>query len=205
VVHNGVSADEFQPVEPAASARDIVTIGELRHIKGIDVLIDAIALLAARGRKLTASIVGAGPDEQALRAQVEQRGLSSVIEFAGYQPARNAFGMGRLLVVASRAESLPYIVLEAAAAGLPMIATAVGGIPEVFGPNQGQGHDLIPPGEPEALAKAIAAALGDPAAANAAASRLRDRVRAQFSQDSMVDGVLAAYEIAIVTKFQRSH
>ena len=201
VVHNGVSADEFRPVEPAASASDIVTVGELRHIKGIDVLIDAVALLAARGRALTAAIVGAGPDERALRALVEQRGLSAAVQFAGYQPARHAFAMGRLMIVASRAESLPYIVLEAAAAGLPMIATAVGGIPEVFGPD----HRLVAPGDPQALAQAMAAALDDPAAAQASAGRLRERVKAQFSQDSMVDGVLTAYGIAISAKFQRSH
>ncbi len=66
-----------------------------------------------------------------------------------------------MLVVPSRAESLPYIVLEAGAAGLPMIATNVGGIPEIFGPDAG---DLIPPGDPGGAGDAIAAALQDRAA-----------------------------------------
>ena len=75
------------------------------------------------------------------------------------EPARDAFAMGRLMVVASRAESLPYVVLEAAAAGVPMIATRVGGIPEIFGPTAEPA--LVAPGDPHALADAIARALDD--------------------------------------------
>ena len=201
VVHNGVSAGEFRPVEPGANASDLVTIGELRHIKGIDVLIEAMAALASGGRRLTATIVGDGPDAEALRDQVAQRGLSDAVRFAGYQPARDAFAFGRLLIVASRAESLPYIVLEAAAAGVPMIATRVGGIPEIFETPQ----PLVAPGDAPALAQAIAAALDDWPAAQAAAQRLRERIRGLFSQDTMVDGVLAAYGDAIRAKFHRSH
>jgi glycosyltransferase involved in cell wall biosynthesis len=198
VVHNGISASEFDPVEPHPDATDVVTVGELRQIKGIDVMIEAIALLAGHGRKVTATIVGAGPDEQQLRALVTRHGLE--VCFAGPQPARRGFALGRLLVVPSRAESLPYVVLEAAAAEVPMLASAVGGIPEVIEPQAA----LLPPGDPRALAEAIAAALDHLPAAMADARRLRERVRAQFSQDTMVAGVLAGYRLAITTKFQRS-
>ena len=201
VVHNGVSADEFQSVTAAAESSDLVTIGELRHIKGIDVLIEAIALLASNGRNLTATIVGEGPDGQSLRELTAQRGLSGSIRFVGYQPARAAFSLGRVLIVASRAESLPYIVLEAAAAGVPMIATQVGGIPEIFNGTQ----PLLLPGDPSALAQAITTALDDMPQTRAAAERVRERVRSQFAQDVMVDGVLAAYGEAIAAQFHRSH
>jgi glycosyltransferase involved in cell wall biosynthesis len=201
VVHNGVSADEFEPIKPGPDASDLVTIGELRHIKGIDVLIEAIAKLRAKGRRLTATVVGEGPDAQPLQHLTARHGLSDSVRFAGYQPARKAFSLGRLLIVASRAESLPYIVLEAAAAGVPMIATRVGGIAEVF-----ETPDLlVPPGDASALAQAVGAVLDDLPAAQAAALRLRERVRGRFSQNSMVDGVLAAYEEAIRAKFHRSH
>jgi glycosyltransferase involved in cell wall biosynthesis len=201
VVPNGVAATEFEPVVPAGDATDLVAVGELRHLKGIDVLIEAVALLHARGRTVTATIVGEGPDGEAFRMLASQRGLAGAIRFAGFQPARRAFGMGRILVVASRAESLPYVVLEAAAAGLPMLATEVGGIPEIFG-----GSDtLLPPGEPEALATAIAAALDDAGTTRERAARLRDRVRERFSQDAMVAGVLDGYRGALADKFRRSH
>jgi glycosyltransferase involved in cell wall biosynthesis len=146
-------------------------------------------------------VVGEGPDGQALRQLAAQRGLANAVRFAGYQPARQAFSLGRLMVVASRAECLPYIVLEAAAAGVPMIATRVGGIPEVFDiPNS-----LVPPCDAPALSRAVIGALNDLPAAQAAAMRLRERVRALFSQDGMVEGVLAAYAETIRTKFHRSH
>jgi len=84
-------------------------------------------------------------------------------------------------------------VLEAAAAGKPLIATNVGGIPEIFGP---QAAHLVPPSDPAALAKAIAAALDNPAAADRAARVLQQRIAASFCVEDMVDAVLASYEQA---------
>jgi glycosyltransferase involved in cell wall biosynthesis len=101
-----------------------------------------------------------------------------------------------VLVVPSRAESLPYIVLEAAAAGLPIIATKVGGMAEIFGADA----PLVAPGDAAALAQAIRSALDDLSAARAAAARLRDRVRDGFSADVMTDAVLAAYGEALVAR-----
>jgi glycosyltransferase involved in cell wall biosynthesis len=72
VVPNGVSAAEFHPVAPAGST-DVITIGELRYIKAIDVLIEAIAQLSSAGRHVTATVVGEGPDGQALRQLAAQR------------------------------------------------------------------------------------------------------------------------------------
>ena len=119
VVHNGVTAAEFAPVAPDPQATDLVFVGELRALKGVDVLIEAIALLARKAADaVTATIVGDGPDRAAFEAQAAALGLAAQVRFVGAKPARAAFALGRLLVVPSRAESLPYIVLEAAAAGL---------------------------------------------------------------------------------------
>lgn len=196
VIHNGIGAAEMTPVTPATDAADVVYVGELRALKGPDVLIEALAQLHKRGRSARAVIAGDGPDREALQDAAKALGLTDYIRFLGHVPARQAFSQGRLLVVPSRAESLPYIVLEAAAAGLPVIATRVGGIPEIFGTPD----PLIPPGDATALAQALAAALDDPAATRQAADRLRERVRTAFSQDVMVDGVLAAYGEAIGNK-----
>jgi glycosyltransferase involved in cell wall biosynthesis len=193
VIHNGVAAAEFAPVPPAADASDVVFVGELRRLKGVDVLIEALGLLSAGGRPVSATIVGSGPEAAEFEALARARGRAKVT-FPGAMPAREAFARGRLLIVPSRAESLPYIVLEGAAAGLPMLATNVGGIPEIFGPH---GRRLLPPGDAARLAEAIRAALADPAAAQASAQALRERVRTHFSAEAMVQGVLAAYREAL--------
>ena len=141
VVRNGIAEAEFEPVTPGADATDIVCVGELRPVKAIDVLIEALAMLKQSGRRVTATIAGEGPDAAKLKAQASRLGLADQVRFIGHCPARKAFAMGRMLVIPSRAESLPYVVLEAAAAGLPIIATNVGGVPEIFGP---QAPQLIP-------------------------------------------------------------
>jgi glycosyltransferase involved in cell wall biosynthesis len=192
VVHNGVTAAEFAPVPPDPDASDLVFVGELRQLKGVDVLIEAMGMLAAAGRPVSATIVGTGPEAGAFKALAQARGIAA--RFPGALPARQAFARGRLMIVPSRAESLPYIVLEAAAAGLPMLATAVGGIPEIFGP---QSPLLLPAGDAAALAAAIKATIADPAAGRGAADILKQRVRAEFNAEAMGEAVLAAYRAAI--------
>ena len=193
VVHNGVTAGEFTEVAAQEDATNVVFIGELRLLKGVDVLLEALALLA-RDRPVTATIVGDGPDVGQFHTQVERLGLNASTRFVGPLPAREAFKLGRLLVAPSRAESLPYIILEAAAAAVPLITTNVGGIPEVFGP---QASRLVPPGDAPALARAIAAALADPATLRTETLTLRTRVQAEFSADVMADAVLDAYADAL--------
>jgi glycosyltransferase involved in cell wall biosynthesis len=194
VVHNGVTAEEFAEVAPAADATDVVFIGELRMLKGVDVLLDALSLLARDGHPVSATIVGAGPDAEQFHTQAERLGLNSSTHFRDPVPARAAFTLGRVLVAPSRAESMPYIILETAAAAVPMITTKVGGIPEVFGP---QSHRLVPPGDPAVLARAIASALADPAALRNETLTLQARVQAEFSADAMADRILAAYSEAL--------
>ncbi len=198
VVHNGVGPEEFVPVPIAADAADIVFLGELRMLKGIDVLIEAIARInAAGGRQVRAECFGDGPDRDALLALAAQKGLGDAIAFPGARPAREAFGRGRILVVPSRAESLPYVVLEAAAAGVPVIATRVGGIGEIFGEDAGA---LVPPDDAEALGAAILEALDVPVGALSRAVRLKARVAAEFTTERMVAGVEAAYRAALAAR-----
>ena len=197
VVHNGVAPGEFEPVTDAASATDLLFVGELRLLKGVDVLIEAVAQLRSQGRRVTATLVGGGPDRARFEGQAATLGLGDVVQFPGPMPARQAFALGRLLVVPSRAESLPYVVLEAAAAGKPLIATRVGGIAEILGPDAGR---LIAADDVTALTAAIAQALDAPDKTAAAAGALRTRVGQAFSLDVMVNGVLAAYAEALALR-----
>jgi glycosyltransferase involved in cell wall biosynthesis len=154
------------------------------------VLIDAIGVLRRSGRNVTLTLSGDGEEMAALRAQVAAAALGEAIRFIGHQPARHGFAQGRLLVVPSRGDSLPYVVIEAGAAGVPMVAARVAGIPEILGADSKR---LVAADDPPAMAQAIAEALDDAAAMQAEAQALRERVRGLFSQDAMVEGVLAAY------------
>ena len=197
VVRNGIAEVEFEPAIARTDATDIVCVGELRPVKAIDVLIDALAILQRSGRRVSVTIAGEGPDAAKLQAQATRIGLADQIRFIGHCPARTAFTMGRMLVIPSRAESLPYVVLEAAAAGVPIIASNVGGVPEIFGP---QADRLIPPDDIGALVAAIAAALDDPDGMRSAAQVLKARVRSEFSLCAMVQSNLAAYREAIAAR-----
>ncbi len=199
IVRNAIAESEFVPIAPGPDAFDFLYVGELRAVKGIDTLLDA---LASAGRTLgfqpRALLVGTGPDREALQRQADRLGLGTDVEFAGSLPARTAFSRGRTLVVPSRAESLPYIVLEAAGARVPLIATDVGGIPEIFGPNRGR---LLPPGRVDLLAARMIDAISMPAEARAAqAEELARYVRAHFSIDAMAEGIIAGYRDALKVK-----
>ncbi len=194
IVHNGVSRAEFAPIITKADATDLVFMGELRPVKGIDVLLDAIARLREAGRTITATLVGDGPDRAALQAQVEHLGLVNAVHFRPAMPASEALTLGGIMVVPSRAESLPYVVLEAAAGGKPLIATNVGGIPEIYGPLS---NTLVPPLDSAALAQAIGRALDHPDIVADITRKLRAQVQTSFSVETMVDGVLAAYQTAL--------
>src|SRR5262249_49320212 len=158
-VFNGVTADEFDPVPKADDATDIVYVGEFRHIKGADLLVDALALLHAGGRPLTLTLAGDGEEMENLKAQVERLGLSQSVRFIGHVKARYGFSKGHLLVVPSRGDSMPYVVIEAGAAGIPMVAANVGGIPEIFGNHS---DALFAPNIASAMADAIEIAMEAP-------------------------------------------
>lgn len=196
IVPNGIASGEFNPVVPRPDAADFLAVGELRFAKGLDVLLDALAeLRRRRGRPVTARLVGSGPDRAALAAKAEGLGLSGSVTIADPMPARLAFSTGRILVVPSRAESMPYIVLEAAAAQIPMIATNVGGIPEIFGPQRDR---LIEAGDVNVLAAAMEAAMAMPAEAQARqTAELAAFIRCRFSVGSMVDQILEGYHAAL--------
>ncbi|MEZ2332324.1 glycosyltransferase family 4 protein [Mesorhizobium sp. RCC_202] len=189
LVYNGLRAAEFEPVTTAADAADLLYIGMMRDLKGPDIFIDALALASvAMGRPLSAVMVGDGDDLPRYHARAERLGLKNSIRFLPPMPAREAFALAQLIVVPSRAEAMPYIVLEALAAGMPMIATAVGGIPEIFGESS---PALIRP-DPNQLADKIVMALKDLDAYRQAMPQA-DELKARFGADVMAAEIESAY------------
>jgi glycosyltransferase involved in cell wall biosynthesis len=196
-VFNGVTANEFDPIPVADDATDIAYVGEFRHIKGADILIDAVALLRAGGKPVTLTLAGDGEELEALKAQIARLGLTDAVRFIGHVKARYGFSKGKVLVVPSRGDSMPYVVIEAAAAGVPMVAARVGGIPEIFGEHT---DSLFAPNIVGAMADAIEMALDDPEAATARAKSLRERIFLHFSQKAMVEGIMAGYRDAFANR-----
>jgi glycosyltransferase involved in cell wall biosynthesis len=200
VVRNGLRPEEFELVPPANDAADFLFIGELRDLKGVDVFIEALALLQSSGRSPRALIVGPSSreDSQRYRDLANAKVRSNRVVFMPPMPARRAFALARTVVLPSRAESLPYVVLEAAAAGMPLIATRVGGIPEIF---EGEVERLIPPGEPAALAEAMRWAMTEPEQMAAEAMLRRERVQEKFSLSVTAARIEDIYRAALEARY----
>lgn len=189
VIYNGLREAEFEPVTPAPEAADFLYIGMMRDLKGPDIFIDALGLAEKQlGRSLSAVMVGEGDDRARYEAQVERLGLADRVRFMKPMPARQAFALAHTVVVPSRAEAMPYIVLEALAAGKPVIASAVGGIPEVFG----IGSKCLTRPLAGDLAQRMADIMGAPDAF-AAALPSNSEMRARFGADVMAKHVEQAY------------
>ncbi len=189
VIHNGLKPSEFYEHYLDAQAVDFIFIGELRTLKGVDVFLDAFAALSKK-HNIRALVVGAGPDEKRFKKQAKTLELEGKISFAGVKPAQQAFALGCCLVVPSRAESLPYIILEAAAAQVPLITTKVGGIPEI---TQGTDTPLIKAGDSDALLEQMADFINNPIPFIERAKQLQDSIASRFTVGNMTDEILQFY------------
>lgn len=198
VIPNGVSEAEFEPVAPKADAADLLYVGEFRSAKGLDTLIDSLALLAQRNIRPQMVLVGAGPERSMLEERARRAGVADQLGFNAPMPARAAFALGKVMVVPSRLESLPYIVLEAAGARLPLVATNVGGMSEIFGPYRDR---LIAANDPAILASALERALLEsPQEQRDKAEQLAEYVAERFSLSRMVDRIIQGYRDAIAAR-----
>ena len=185
LIPNGLAPAEFVLVVPTQDARDFLYIGMMRDLKGADLFIEALAQLP----DATAHMVGDGPDRAAYEARAGELALNNRLTFHEPMPVREAFALARTVVVPSRAESMPYVVLETLAAGRPLIATNVGGIPEIY---EGRTETLIEPNRLDALLAAMRADLrGDRVAPDP--QTMREDVLGRFSRDAMARAVMGAY------------
>ncbi|GAB4210758.1 MAG: glycosyltransferase family 4 protein [Synechococcales cyanobacterium] len=189
-IHNGLAPSEFYTVSPGTGATDVVFIGELRSVKGVDTLLHALARLHHQGKNYTATIVGDGANGRSLQRLSARLGLAGAVRFVGAMPAAEGFRLGRLLVIPSRAESLPYIVMEALSARMPTVATQVGGIEEIYAPHT---ELLIPPNQPQRLAMAIAERLETLDQQQVILTELQDWCAQRFRLETMRQQVLGAY------------
>ena len=193
LVYNGLTTAEFAPVQTMPGAADFLYIGMMRDLKGPDLFIDALALAEkSLDRSLTAVMVGDGDDLGRYRRQAQDLGFGDRIRFLPAMPARDAFSLARIMVVPSRAEAMPYIVLEALAAGRTLIASSVGGIPEIFG----EDSPALTQPDSEAIAAKMRLALSDQTAFHAIMPS-RDDLRTRFGADVMAAAIETAYRASL--------
>jgi glycosyltransferase involved in cell wall biosynthesis len=174
------AADTVRALFPSPPARVVGTVGRLSPEKGFDVLIDAAALVCGARDDVGFVIYGTGPTEEKLRQQVARLGLQGRVILAGFRQDLERVLPGLdLFVSSSHTEGLPVAVLEAMAAGLPVVATSVGGTPEVV--DDGRTGLLVPPSRPDLLANRIEELLGDPRRRSAMGRAGKERVRDELT------------------------
>ncbi|MBZ9657259.1 glycosyltransferase family 4 protein [Phyllobacterium lublinensis] len=191
LIYNGLADVEFEPVAANDDAADFLFIGEMRALKGPDIFINALGKAGnATGRELTGVMVGDGKD----RAKLIEDGTRArqAIRFLMPMKARQAFQLAKVVVIPSRAEALPYIVLEALAAGRPVIASRVGGIPEILGDAS---PALVRP-EAGDLAATMATAIGDVAAYKQTLPSI-ESLKQKFSIETMASRLENEYFAAL--------
>lgn len=187
-VYNGVDLARFSPSDFAGSPPAIVSIGRLIEKKGFSDLVGACALLRSRGHSFQCLIIGEGPLEETLRAQIAEADLGQYVELTGPQSqAEIAKCLAHATVFAlpctreadGGMDNLPTVIMEAMAAGLPVVSMPLAGIPEMV--EDGVNGVLVAERNPTALADAIERLLGNPEEARSLGDRGREIAREKFS------------------------
>lgn len=186
VIPNGLDPAAFAGRKsPARPIRTIITVANLRPEKSHETLIAAAALLVPDFPALRFRIVGSGPRRAELEALAAARGLAANVEFLGHREDVPALlADADAYVLPSRSEAFPNGAMEAMAAGLPVVATAVGGLLNLI--EDGRTGRLVPPAEPGDLAAALRSLIEHPAEAAAMAAAGRAAVFQQYSFDRMI-------------------
>jgi len=200
VVHNGIDAEAIraaarEPLStslPAGEGPLVGCVARLERVKGVADFIDAAELVAREIPSVRFVVAGDGSEAESLAARRDPA-LAERLEFLGHvDPIEPLVEALDVMVLPSLSEALGLVLLEAGALGVPVVATAVGGIPEVV--EDGVTGILVPPGQPPALSRAVTQLLRDPARARAMGAAGRARVERDFTLERTVTGHLAVYE-----------
>jgi len=210
-IYNGVDLTEFAPATPAtrAAARTALgvpnaalllgCVGRLHPQKGIATLLDALALLRDNYPQLHLCLIGTGELHDSLQAQTHSLGLEGMVTFTGVRTdVPRLLAALDVFVLPSLWEGMPNVLLEAMAAGLPIVSTAVGGTPEVI--VEGVTGLLVPPGEPTALATALRSLIENPALRLQFGQAGRARAEQEFSLAHNVAQITALYARCLAAK-----
>ena len=182
VVHCGVNPEQFTPVRHEHRGSRLLFVGRLAAVKGLPVLLEAVARLAKERPEVILRVVGYGPDRAKLEDRAKQLGIRRSVEFLGYQSqaqVRDLLRQTDTFVMASFAEGVPVVLMEAMAAGVPVVATRIAGVPELV---EDAAHGfLVPPGDAAALAEKAAILLDDADLRNRFGAAGRAKVEREFN------------------------
>ncbi len=196
VIPNAVDVAAAPPARPDAGVPTIVSVGRLHEPKDFVTL--ARALRALPRDAFRARIVGDGPDRPAVERELHAGALDGAVELAGERAdVPDLLRDAAAFVLSSRSECMPISVLEAMAAGLPVVATAVGGLPEVV--VDGETGHLVPPGDAEAMGRALARLVEDPSERARMGAAGHRRARERFDLPAFHAAHLALYERELAT------
>jgi glycosyltransferase involved in cell wall biosynthesis len=197
VVPNGLDLAAYTPRKAITAVRRVTTVANLRREKGHDVLLDAAAIVLKQFPDARFDIVGTGPELAALQDRAGRLGVGDSVSFLGHcENVAVRLGAADLFVLPSRSEAFPNAALEAMSIGLPVIASAVGGLREVI-EHQRTGV-LVPADDPVALASQITLLMAD----SALAARLGAAAHAHASRYSFAR-MVAAFEHIYLTEWRR--
>jgi glycosyltransferase involved in cell wall biosynthesis len=200
-IYNGLDFFQFRRADFSSSVPLIAGVGRLVEKKGFADLIRACALLADRGRRFRCEIIGEGPLENELRAQIEQVGMQAHVTLSGPLPqkqiaerlvAASVFVLPCIVEKSGGMDNLPTVIAEAMAAGLPVISTPIGAVPEMVAQNET--GILVPPGDPEKLTGAIERVIADSALAQSLGEKGYQRAQELFCIEKNVRSLLALFE-----------
>jgi glycosyltransferase involved in cell wall biosynthesis len=164
-------------------------VGRISREKGLDVALAALAEL--RDLPVSMSVIGDGPERQLLAERAVELGVQQSVYWHGVRPdAARLFAAFDLFVLSSRAEGTPMVLFEAMDARTPIVATSVGGVPDVISEAEGI---LVAPDHPQALAHAIHSVYKDPQSARQRADAARKRLHMQFAIDAWVQQYADVY------------
>jgi len=204
VIHTGIDPGDYGPDEAARrrirgewglgqATPLIVTVARLSYEKGLPTLVEAAAELAKQHPAAVTAIVGEGPIRAELDARIASAGLADRVRLVGFRAdVSDVLAAADVFCLPSHMEGLPNALLEASAVGLPVVATQVGGIPELVVANET--GLLVPPRRPDELADAIARLLDDPPLARRMGQAARRRIVDAFSASAAAGKYQALYE-----------
>lgn len=193
VVHNPAAPVPTPTRQPGLARIDVIAVGDIALEKDYPLLVAALGRVKARLGRLSAKLCGRG-FPGTLAAPLEDQGLAGDVAFPGHldhEALNAAYDDAKLLVLSSSVEGLPMVVVEAMARGLPVVATAVGEMAWLV--RDGLDGRLVPPGDAQALAGAIADLLESPERRRAMGNNARERIR-ELAPEFSVPAIAAAWE-----------